>query len=204
MAHLAFRAEWVGEAPWAGEAAAHGGERAVGAGEWWCCASCPLASGSGWLGSLTSCRKQNAHSSLSAHLEVASHPFLHGELVPAFSLRCCPCKATLMLVYQNWAMGAEDFRRKKPFAFCPPVLTGCCCIKVQEQSYAHQGGNFSWRKSITRKGFKTAGKGFIPFAFPVLNPIWIRKIAAIRWKMCISHCHHRKQRFPEFCVRLKC
>lgn len=128
---------------------------------------------------LSCCRKQNAHSSLITHLETTSHPFLHGGLVPAFPLRCFPGKATLMLLNQNWAMGAEDFRRKKPFAFCPAVLTGRCCIKLQVQSYAHQGGNLSWRKSITRKGIKTAGKAFTFFAFPVLNPIWIRKIAAV-------------------------
>lgn len=148
---------------------------AVGVVDWWCCASCPLASGSCWLDPLSCCRMQNAHSAQVALLETASHPFLHGGFVPAYFLSCFLCKATLVLLNQNWAMGTEDFRRKKPFAFCPAVLTGSRCRKLQVQSYAHLGGNFSWRKSITRKGFQTAGKALISFAFPVLNPYELGK-----------------------------
>lgn len=151
---------------------------AVGAVDWWC-ASCPLANGSCWLGPCPSAGSKMLTLPWLPVWRLPATPFVHEGLVPAFSLRCFACKATLVLLNENWTMGAEGFGRKKPFAFCPAVLTGSCCIKLQVQSYAHLGGNFCWRKSITRKRFKTAGKAFISFPFPVLKPVWIRKIGAI-------------------------
>lgn len=125
MAHLAFRAEWV-ETPrlpafaapcWAGGAASGGGETAVGAVGCWCSASCPLASGSCWLGPLSCCRKQNALSSLIAHLEAASHPFLHGGSVPASPFEVLSMQSHLGVAQSKLSHGWRRFQGEEAICF---------------------------------------------------------------------------------------
>lgn len=161
MAHLAFRAEWV-ETPrlpafaapcWAGGAASGGGETAVGAvGSGALLPAHWQVGAAGWAPCPAVGCKMLTLPRLPTWRLPATPFFMVGRCLP-LPLRCFPCKATLVLLNLNWAMGEEDFRGEKPFAFCPVIISGSCCIKLQVQSYAHLGGNFSWRKFIIREGF---------------------------------------------------